>query len=185
MSEFMKRVRELGSLFMRTAKEGGEAAAEAIEQRAAIQRLAGNIRRLDRERNDLIRQIGSKVYKLHGKNKVRNDDVLVDCVRIDAIVDEIGQVQHQIEQIKLEMLTKDQNLVLEDIGELTIDDTEEPTHTNPLDEPVEGPSVMADSSGEPEYVPKALEPAAGGCDQPTPDDDDQTIGADAEEEKPQ
>lgn len=102
----MTRVQELGRLFWRSAKESGEAAAEAIEQRAQIQRLALGVRKLDKERSTLIRQIGAKVYSLHGKGKVRNQDVLVDCQRIDQIITEIAKLQKEIEAIRAASLEK-------------------------------------------------------------------------------
>ncbi|MEI6504057.1 MAG: hypothetical protein WCP21_23845 [Armatimonadota bacterium] len=106
MSDFMTRVQELGRLFLRSAKEGGEAAAEAIEHRAQIQRLALQVRRLDKERSGLIRQIGAKVYSLHGQAKVRNQDVLVDCKRIDDIIVDIAKLQKDIELIRAASLEK-------------------------------------------------------------------------------
>jgi hypothetical protein len=110
MSDFMSRVRDLGQLFWRNARQSGEAAAEALEQRAAIQRLAGQIRKLDKERGELVRQIGGKVYALHGQGKVRNQDVLGDCQRIDTIREEIGTLQREIEKIRLANLEKDLDL---------------------------------------------------------------------------
>lgn len=106
MSDIVTRMKELGNLFWRNAKESGEAAADAIEQRAAVQRLALQIRKLDKERSALIRTIGAKVYSLHGAGKVRNQDVLVDCVRIDAILADISVLQKQIERIRLASLEK-------------------------------------------------------------------------------
>lgn len=106
MSDFMTRVQELGRLFLRSAKEGGEAAAEAIEHRAQIQRLALQVRKLDKERSALIRQIGAKVYSLHGQAKVRNQDVLVDCKRIDDIIVEVAKLQKDIELIRAASLEK-------------------------------------------------------------------------------
>lgn len=100
MSDFMSRARELGGLVLRSAKESGEAAAEALEHRAQIQRLALQVRRLDKERSSLIRQIGAKVYSLHGQSKVRNQDVLVDCKRIDQIIVDIAGLQKEIEQVR-------------------------------------------------------------------------------------
>lgn len=106
MSDFMTRVQELGRLFLRSAKEGGEAAAEAIEHRAQIQRLALQVRKLDKERSNLIRQIGAKVYSLHGQSKVRNQDVLVDCKRIDEIIAGIAKLQKEIELVRAASLEK-------------------------------------------------------------------------------
>lgn len=106
MSDVMTRFQELGRLFWRNAKESGEAAAEAIEQRALIQKLAMQVRKLDKERSNLVRQIGAKVYSLHGQGKVRNQDVLVDCKRIDMIIAEIAQTRKEIERIRAASLEK-------------------------------------------------------------------------------
>lgn len=120
MSDFMTRVRDLGQLFWRNARESGEAAAEALEQRAAIQRLAGQVRKLDKERGELVRQIGGKVYALHGQGKVRNQDVLVDCQRIDVIWQEIAGLQQDIEKIRAASLEKGLEIpVLSDESGLT------------------------------------------------------------------
>jgi len=106
MSDFVTRVRELGGLFWRGAREKGEAAAEAFDQRTQIQRLALQIRKLDRERTGLIRQIGAKVYGLHGQGKVRNQDVLTDCKRIDEIITGIFDLRKEIEKIRAASLEK-------------------------------------------------------------------------------
>lgn len=106
MSDIVTRMRELGNLVWRNARETGEAAAEAIEHRATMQRLALQVRKLDKERAALIRQIGSKVYALHGQSKVRNQDVLGDCVRIDAVLAEITAVQKEMERIRLASIEK-------------------------------------------------------------------------------
>jgi len=120
VADMMTRMRDLGRLFWRNAKETGETAAEMIEQRTQIQRLAGQVRRLDKERGGLIRQIGAKVYGLHGQGKVRNQDVLVDCQRIDAIMAEISKVRHEIELVRLASLEKGVEIpVLEDEAPLT------------------------------------------------------------------
>jgi len=121
----MNRMKDLGRLFLRSAKETGETAAEMIEQRTQIQRLAGQVRRLDRERNGLLRQIGAKVYGLHGQSKVRNQDVLVDCQRIDAIIAEIAKLKHEIELVRAASLEKGIEIpVLED--EAPLDEEEAP-----------------------------------------------------------
>jgi hypothetical protein len=106
MSDVMTRFQELGRLFWRNAKESGEAAAEAIEQRALIQKLALQVRKLDKERSNLVRQIGAKVYSLHSQGKVRNQDVLIDCKRIDMIMAEIAQTRKEIERIRAASLEK-------------------------------------------------------------------------------
>lgn len=130
MSDIVTRVRELGGLFWRNAKESGEAAAEAIEQRAQIQRLALQVRKLDRERSALIGTIGGKVYSLHGQGKVRNQDVLTDCKRIDDIIVDIAATQREIEKIRAASLEKGIEVpILSD--EAPLDDDEGTVSTTP------------------------------------------------------
>ena len=120
VSDFMTRMQDLGKLFLRSAKETSESAAEMIEQKTQIQRLAMQVRRLDKERGGLIRQIGAKVYGLHGQGKIRNQDVLVDCQRIDAIIGEIAGLKHEIERIRVTSLEKGIEIpVLQDEAPLT------------------------------------------------------------------
>ena len=126
MSDFMTRMRDLGKLFLRSARETGESAAEMIEQKTQIQRLAVQVRRLDKERSNLLRQIGAKVYGLHGQSKVRNQDVLTDCQRIDAIIAEIAKLKHDIETIRVASLEKGIEIpVMQDEAPLTEETGEE------------------------------------------------------------
>lgn len=154
MSDLVTRVRELGNLFWRSARDTGEAAAEGIEQHVQIQRLAGRVRRLDRERSDLIRQIGAKVYGLHGQGKIRNQDVLVDCRRIDQIIADIGSLKEEIAQIRAASLEKGITIpVMSDEAPL---DEPEPVAATPAT-PAAEPAPCA----EPEPCTKTMEPVAG------------------------
>jgi len=177
----MSRMRDLGRLFLRSAKETGESAAEMIEQRTQIQRLAGQVRRLDKERNGLIRQIGAKVYGLHGQGKVRNQDVLVDCQRIDAIIAEIAKAKHEIELVRAASLEKGVEIpVLEDEAPLTEEEAAPvatPAGTVGEQDLPEG-DLPKSSEGRPEDEPEAAEPAAepacGGCPERSTADGDNT-----------
>lgn len=173
MSDFMSRVRDLGQLFWRNARESGEAAAEALEQRAAIQRLAGQIRKLDKERGELVRQIGGKVYALHSQGKVRNQDVLVDCQRIDEIKQEIAGLQQDIEKIRAASLEKGLEIpVLSDESGLT----EEAEGNEPVAATVvavaEEPEVVIEMEpeGAQEEAAAEAQPEAG-SDEPAAEDD--------------
>jgi len=172
VGDMMNRMRDLGRLFLRSAKETGESAAEMIEQRTQIQRLAGQVRRLDKERNGLIRQIGAKVYALHGQSKVRNQDVLVDCKRIDAIIGDIAKLKHEIEQIRLASLEKGVEIpVLEDEAPL---DEEEAEVVQPAgavgEQDLPAEELPTSSEGRPEDEAESPEPAAStddGAAEPT------------------
>jgi hypothetical protein len=161
VGDMMSRVRDLGRLFWRNAKETGESAAEMIEQRTQIQRLAGQVRRLDKERNGLVRQIGAKVYGLHGQGKVRNQDVLVDCQRIDAIIEEIAKARHEIEVVRAASLEKGIEIpVLEDEA--------------PLTEEAEG----VDATAVAEAAPEASEELAAEAENPAAAKDEESSSED-------
>ncbi len=156
MSDFTDRLREFYRLFAHKAREGREAATEAIEQRAAIQRFAGRIKQLDRERADLMRQIGTKVYSLHTRSKVRNQDILGDCTRVDAILAEITGLKKDIEQIRLSSLDKELDIpALADDSELTVEAGSPPAPAQvqpsaPAEEPSEEPPVAEEAAEEPD-----------------------------------
>jgi len=100
MSNFWQQARQtLGRVFQ-GSKRSVEVIAAGIDRQATIQKLTGQIRALERERSQLIITIGKKVYSLHTRGKVRNRDVLRDCVRIDEAGQQIEQCQQQIEQIR-------------------------------------------------------------------------------------
>jgi hypothetical protein len=164
----MGRMKDLGRLFLRNAQKTGESAAEMIEQRAQIQRLAGQVRKLDRERETLIRAIGAKVYGLHGQGKVRNQDVLGDCQRIDAIIGEIGKVRHEIEQIRLASLEQGVEIpVLEDEAPLDVEEaTPAPTPAEPIEVELEPEPPAAPVADAPVA---ADESAAGEADEAAPE----------------
>jgi hypothetical protein len=179
VGDMMTRVRDLGRLFLRSAKETGESAAEMIEQRTQIQRLAAQVRRLDKERSGLIRQIGAKVYGLHGQGKVRNQDVLVDCQRIDAIIGEIAKLKHEIELVRAASLEKGVEIpVLED--EAPLDDEEAtPVVTSAGtvgEQDLPAGDLPKSSEGRPAEEggdePAAAEPACGCCGKEGTDDGD-------------
>lgn len=120
VSDFVTRARELGGLMWRKARQGGEAAAEALEQQAAIQRLAGQVRKLDRDRRGLYSDIGTKVYALHRQGKVRNQDVLADCDRLDEVLADIAKLRLEIDEVRTANLAKGVRIAeLEDVSALT------------------------------------------------------------------
>lgn len=163
MSDFGARMRELGGLLWRKARQGGEAAAEALEQQASIQRLVGQIRKLQRERTQLFGQIGTKVYALHGQGKVRNQDVLVDCQRLDAIGEEIARLRRQIEDIRTASLAQGVSLPqIADDTALTAEGAD-PGEVTPTAEAAVTDSVSVSDAADDDYVPPDQEPAPDGC----------------------
>lgn len=166
MSDFGVRLKELGGLLWRKARQGGEAAAEALEQQASIQRLVGQIRRLQRERGALFGQMGTKVYALHGQGKIRNQDVLEDCERVDAISAEIERLRQQIQDIRTASLAQGVKLPeLADESALTAEGADS-GHDGAAAEVPAASSVAASDAAEDDYVPPDQEPAPDGCSPP-------------------
>ena len=176
MSDFMSRASELGGLLWRRARRGGEAAAEAFEQQASIQRLVGQVRKLDRERRSLFTEMGAKVYALHSQGKVRNQDVLEDCRRVDDIGAEMSRLRQQMEDIRAASLAQGLKVPeLADVSALTEEGAAanaEPAGT-PVPEATTKPAepVASDAeAGSDDYLPKDQEPAADACSADPGDD---------------
>jgi hypothetical protein len=162
MSDFMSRARELGDLLWRKARQGGEAAAEALEQQASIQRLAGQARKLNRDRMAVYGDIGTKVYALHRQGKVRNQDVMADCQRVDAIGDEMARIRQQIEDIRTASLAQGVQLPpLEDAADLT---EEGPPIACAVDQ-AKAPVVTGEAD-EDDYVGRDQDPQPDSCSEP-------------------
>ncbi len=127
----------LARLFSR-GRQGVETLSDSLDRQAKIQRLAAQVRGLARERNTLIVTIGKKVYALHGRGKVKNRDVLGDCLRLDQIREEIAELKHKIEEIRLSLEERPE-VDLEDDSLLA---EEEPAATadEPQPEEAEGPA---------------------------------------------
>jgi hypothetical protein len=170
VSDFATRARELGQLLWRKARQGGEAAAEALEQQASLQRLAGQARKLDRDRRLLFGQMGAKVYALHGQGKIRNQDVLEDCRRVDEIAAEIQALRQQMQDIRAASLAQGVKLPeLDDETALTDEGTESggagvALAPAPTDVPPEAGAAEGESrtSPEPEPVPDGCTEKAEG-----------------------
>lgn len=95
--------RQVGDFFRRIGqhlRRGSEVAGQWIDEQAAITQRLRAIRRLRTEQQSVLQTIGSKVYALHRRGKVRNKDVLAECQRIDEIVAHIARIRSEIEDIK-------------------------------------------------------------------------------------
>ncbi|HEY3396427.1 MAG TPA: hypothetical protein VGM19_02110 [Armatimonadota bacterium] len=126
MNDFWEQLRRfLASLFS-SGKQGVETLAESIDRQAAIQRLAAQGRGLARERNELLLTIGRKVYSLHQRGKVKNRDVMADCKRLDLIGEELHELKHQIEEIRLASMADMEPAELLDDSVLADEDIETP-----------------------------------------------------------
>ena len=100
MSDFMQKAGKSFGLFFRRAREVGDEAAEVTGTRLQEMRLAAGIRRLQGEREQTIKQIGAKVYTLHTRGKVRNQDVVEDCRKVDGLSEQIKDLRRQIEDLE-------------------------------------------------------------------------------------
>ena len=126
MSSFWQQVRQGFAPVVRGSKHSVEVIAESMRRQAAMQKLAARIRTLNRERSQLIRSIGKKVYSLHTRGQVRNQDVLSDCLRIDETAQEIEALQDQIEDLRRQAAAGEELVVdIEDETPLTEDAEEE------------------------------------------------------------
>ncbi len=100
MADFKKTLAEMGRQVARWAKTGGSSAAEWWDEKSAIQKRAAQMRKLNRQRREVTVRIGSKVYTLHRRGKVRNRDLLADCQKIDEVDAEIERLKAEIEEIR-------------------------------------------------------------------------------------
>ena len=142
MSNFLDDVKQVVSNLGRRSRQGVDSLAVAIDKRTEISKLSGKMRNLNRERGDLVTQIGKKVYGLHGQGKIHNKDVLADCEKIDAITQELGQLRADIEAIRqsekleLEVPEVEDDTPLDDPADAEEPALEEPAPEEPaLEEP--------------------------------------------------
>jgi len=155
MSNFWQQARQtLGRVFQ-GSKRSVEVIAAGIDRQATIQKLTGQIRGLERERSQLVITIGKKVYSLHTRGKVRNRDVLRDCVRIDETGQQIEQCQQQIEQIRRQAVPSE---------ELVVEIEDEEPVTN---EEIGAEEVTVEPSA-PEAESAAVEPEAPAVERESP-----------------
>jgi hypothetical protein len=147
MNTIWDDLRLLFRRLFRRGRAGVETLGVSLERQAALQRVAANFRALARERDDLLKTIGRKVYTLHVRGKVRNRDVLADCRRIDELREEMRALQVQMDAIRLRGSGEPGDATLTDDSQLG--DDEEPE--------MGAAEEKADPAPEPE---KALETAA-------------------------
>lgn len=96
------QAKQTGASIWETIKRTSGSAAEAAQRALQIQRLNAQIRKLEVQQRRALFAIGQKVYDLHGMGKVRNKDVLDDCLKIDELSEQAVAVKAQIEQIRAE-----------------------------------------------------------------------------------
>ena len=156
MSSFWQQVTQSISPLVRGSKHSVEGMAEGLRRQGAMQKLAARIRVLNRERSQLVRTVGKKVYSLHTRGQVRNQDVLSDCLRIDETAQEIEALQDQIEDLRRQAVAGEELVVdIEDETPLTEDAKEEAGAADlPAEQPAEpgGEELVADAESEVEMA---------------------------------
>ena len=95
-----EQIKQVLREFFRGGRERVSGLAGTIDRQAGMHKLAAQIGLLRRERHQLLLTMGKKAYSLHTRGKVRNRDILEDCLRIDEIEADISALQDHIEQIR-------------------------------------------------------------------------------------
>ena len=127
-----EQIKQVLREFFRGSRERVSGLAVTIDRQASIRKLAAQIGLLRRERHQLLLTMGKKAYSLHTRGKVRNRDILEDCLRIDEIEADIRALQDRIEEIRrqagpeedLVVELEDEQPVAEE-GEVQADETGE------------------------------------------------------------
>lgn len=145
-------------LFQRSVKSVDHLA-ETIDARADMTRMAAQIRSLKHKREDVIAQIGRKVYTLHTKGKVQNTDILADCKQVDAFGKQIEALQSQIEELRKGPADKPPTVPIKDETPLPAEEPEPTPEAAPAPEPPAAPAPTFPAVSEPAPQP----PAAGGA----------------------
>lgn len=158
MTSFGQQSGEIFGRVIRGSRHWVGVITESLGRQGTMQKLAGQIRGLKRARSEVIRTIGTKVYSLHTRGKVRNRDVLSDCRRIDEIGQEIETLQQQIEEMRRQAAAGEELVVeIEDEAPLTEEAEEEEAAAEPPEEqapqsPTE-PAPSSPESAEPQSEP--------------------------------
>lgn len=157
------------------AKKTSSAVSEWWEEVNAISDRRNKVRDLAHERENILVEMGAKVYTLHRRGKVQNRDLLSDCERIDMIASDIDRLELEITEIKrrkaeahpTEVPVIDDSPVVaeEDIdvsaaGDSDIEPEVEKEKTVPCahaHDAAEGPAEGAEAAASVECVPEAEE----------------------------
>jgi len=167
MNDFMQKAGKSFGLFFRRARAVSDEAAEATGTRLQEMRLAAAIRRLQGERDQTIKQIGTKVYTLHTRGKVRNQDVVEDCRKVDSLSDQIRDLRGQIEGLERKRTGVD--VALTDVAdEALMADEAAAAAPAPAAPVAAAPAPAATPAEEKGEEPKGEEPTFSSQPTPTP-----------------
>lgn len=114
MSEADDRTDTVNQRLSRWARQTGKAVSRWWEDLNALHERRSQIRRLARERKQLLFDMGAKVYTLHRRGRVQNRDLLADCERIDTIAEEIRRLELEIAEIQRAHEGGEPEMVVED-----------------------------------------------------------------------
>ena len=169
MSDFLDDAKNVAANLWRKSREGVDNLAAAIDQRAEAGKISGKMRNLNREREDLVTEMGKKVYALYRRGKVENLDLLAACKRIDEIAAELEAAREALEKLRNEAKPELEVPEVMDGTPATVEpapepakEPEPPTSLEPVVEPE--PPTSVEPVAEPE--PPAPEPVAENSPEP-------------------
>jgi len=178
MSDFSEKVKSANRGVSRWARRTGSVVTQWWEEVNTVQERRSRMRRLARERRQLLTDMGSKVYTLHRKGKVQNRDLLADCGKIDQIGEDIERLEEEIAEIKRARAAAPREVEVEDEAPIVADE----------DADVSAGEVEEAPAEEPEEAP-AEEPEEDAAEEPEEDaakepEEDAPTPAEAEDEAP-
>ncbi len=154
---------QVRSFFQRVAeyvRHGSQVAGQWLDEQAAINQRVRAIRRLRAEQKKVLLVIGSKVYTLHTRGKVRNKDVLTECQKVDEILAHIARLKQEIEEIKKRSTKPEIQLMEVEDEEPLVDAEEETSEQASTEQPEQTAAGAGTSRGkEPEEAEEGREEA--------------------------
>lgn len=102
MPDFLDDAKNVAANLWRKTRNGVDSLATAIDHQTEATKLGGSMRKLNREREELVAEMGKKVYALYRRGKVENLDLLAACKRIDQIAAELEEVRDALEKLRNE-----------------------------------------------------------------------------------
>ena len=143
------------------ASETWSGLASAVSTQWQIRKLQKEIAELVEERDQLMVEIGHKVYALHGRGKVKNADLLDICRRIEGIGAGVDALNRQIRDLsepqpqgKLEGTEVEDETLVEEVEEPAAQAAAEPAAAPP--EPAGEPAPAGETP--PAEGPPAVQP---------------------------
>ncbi len=150
MSDFSEKVKSANRGVSRWARRTGSVVTQWWEEVNTVQERRSRMRRLARERRQLLTDMGSKVYTLHRKGKVQNRDLLADCGKIDQIGEDIERLEEEIAEIKRARAAAPREVEVEDEAPIVADEDADVSagevEEAPAEEPEEAPAEEPERS---------------------------------------